>query len=93
MSDCRFSCTSCEKYDKEKHSCPVYCDLIRYSMNERVKAELELIKKEAERVNWYNRSDKKGFYTILDRHIMNLDCEIDETYFDLMKELNNEIDN
>lgn len=90
MSDCRFTCTSCDKYDKENHYCPTYCDLIRHTMNERVQVELEQIEEEfdEEYKSNYNIDNVTHckYKTIVEKHITDLKKEIDETYFDLIKE-------
>ena len=39
-------CLECGYYDKEKHYCPFYCQLIRETLNEAISFELEKIKAE-----------------------------------------------
>ena len=39
-------CLECGYYDKEKHYCPFYCQLIRETLNEAISFELEKIKGE-----------------------------------------------
>lgn len=39
-------CLECGYYDKEKHYCPFYCQLIRETLDEAISFELEKVKAE-----------------------------------------------
>ena len=72
-------CLECGYYDKEKHYCPFYCQLIRETLNEAISFELEKIKAEIEGINKSNDSmycvGVTNALIILDKHISKLKGE------------------
>lgn len=74
-------CLECEYYDKEKHYCPFFCQLIRETLNEAISFELEQIKAEIEedkKLYSYNEHIQKGHSNCIDivnSHISELEGE------------------
>ena len=50
-------CDKCKEYDKEKHYCPVFCNVINDILTDTIIEELEDIKTEIK--EWYWQSDKQ----------------------------------
>ena len=53
-------CTDCKEYNKEKHYCPKFCDVIRDTdeeMREFYKGEHEKLEKIEQIINEYNNGD------------------------------------
>ena len=65
-------CLECGYYDKEKHYCPFYCQLIRETLDEAISFELENIKDRLEVAMWYNRRDKEYCLELIDKRISEL---------------------
>lgn len=73
-------CLECGYYDKEKHYCPFYCQLIRETLNEAISFELEKIKAEIEEHNRNYISDdnaglERAIYDFIEPHIAELKGE------------------
>lgn len=75
-------CLECGYYDKEKHYCPFYCQLIRETLDEAISFELEKIKTEIEQCYYNNQPDVDGVIifkddvnNIFNKHIAELKGE------------------
>jgi len=72
-------CLECGYYDKEKHYCPFYCQLIRETLDEAISFELEQTRAEIEDLlssygylDMHTNDDVLG---IIDKHIAELKGE------------------
>jgi hypothetical protein len=80
-------CLECGYYDKEKHYCPFYCQLIRETLDEAISFELEKIKAEIDNCLIHNPDYNEcnvniglGIsYEIKKKHISELKGENNET--------------
>ncbi len=69
-------CLECGYYDKEKHYCPFYCQLIRETLDEAISFELEKIKAEVKTYYAdYALSISETVLGIIDNHIAELKGE------------------
>lgn len=63
------NCTDCKEYNKEKHYCPKFCDVIRNTdkeMREQYKGEHEKLEKIKQIINEYNNGNDME-YEYLDK--------------------------